>query len=89
MSAPAKTWPSVTKPTPRREKESNIPGLMQYLVVASLSRGDDDDDDDDDKEATAEAIDVSVDWNRKGRRIRERERKAKRLGRTKKKSDTL
>ncbi len=78
-SAPVKIRPDGIKHKRKSSYEDNVPGILQYLVVASYEADEEDEDDsiDDAARNSRGFLNTSIGWTRKARRVRERERRAK------------
>jgi hypothetical protein len=91
ISEPAKTWPAANNSMLGREREIGIASLLNILVIASCTADNETEKDEAGLDADgdhAEVFGLPVGLNRKGRRIKERERRAKSLTESNK-SDTL
>jgi hypothetical protein len=91
ISEPAKTWPAAKSSMLGRERETDIASLLNTLVIASYDEDNETEKDETGPDAEgdhAELFSLPVGLNRKGRRIKERERRAKSLTGSSK-SDTL
>jgi hypothetical protein len=77
FSGPPKTWPGATRPKSIRERESNVSVLLNKLIIASYAEDSEAETEVDVAEGHHEFASLPPAWYRKGRRIQERERKAK------------
>lgn len=89
ISAPQKSWPGAVRPKQRRESEMTTASLLEMLVTAAYHGDSETDEDDDMIDESLESNPLPEGWLKKGRRMQERERRAKRVALMRRKSDNV